>query len=362
MTDYRYIFGTLRTEQVIEEIACYGVIMNMEINTGGDFQGTFQLDQTGKDNDTLLSACVPGRTWIAVERNGIPIWHGYIWSRVYSAQSKSVQLFAQSFENYPKKRLIRTDLTYTGSDQRNIFRDLWAQMQAPTGGNANVNLPPFFSTLVPRDLSVLATDFKFYDNVMSSLADAVDGFDWYISVTKDGINYRKDLQIGYPALGTGESPGMTVFEFPGNVTQYYLTEPMADAGTHVYIIGAGEGSDMLVGSYVNNDAIAGGSLIWDADVSRKDITSQALLDAIAMQEGQVRNPPMSVIKLQVKANLPPEFGGYNLGDACRIVIKDPRNPNNGFSAIKRLLKWELTPQSSNDTEEASLVFEGDPDL
>lgn len=362
MTDYRYIFGTLRTEQVIEEIACYGVIMNMAINLGGDFQGTFQLDQTGKDNDSLLSACVPGKTWIAVERNGVAIWHGYIWSRVYSAQSKSVQLFAQSFEHYPKKRIIRSDLTYSGVDQRNIFRDLWDQMQAPVGGNANINVPSAFSTLVPIDLTILATEFKYYDNVMTSLSNAVDGFDWYISVTKDGILYRKDLRIGYPTLGTSESPGMTVFEYPGNITQYYLTEPMADAGTHIYVIGAGEGSDMLIGTYINTDAISGGSLIWDANVSRKDINSQELLDGLAAQEGHIRTPPMSVIKMNVKGNLAPEFGSYNLGDACKIVIRDPRWPGNGFSSVKRLLKWELKPQSSESTEEAMLVFEGDPDL
>jgi len=79
MTDYRYIFGTLRSEQVIEEIALYGVYMTMEMNVGGELQGTFQLDQTGKDNATLLSACIPGATWVACERNGVCVWHGFIW-------------------------------------------------------------------------------------------------------------------------------------------------------------------------------------------------------------------------------------------------------------------------------------------
>jgi len=362
MTDYRYIFGTLRTEQVIEEIALYGVIMDMTINVGGALQGTFQLDQTGKDNDTLLSACIPGRTWVTCERNGIPIWHGYIWSRVYSAQSKSVQLYALSFDNYPRKRLIRSDLTYTAQEQRNIFRDLWIQMQTPTGGNANVNVPSSFTSVVPIDLAILATDFKYYDNVMSSIASGVNGFDWYIGITKDGSLYRKDLLIGYPTLGTGASIGMTVFEYPGNIVQYYLTEPMADAGTNIYVIGAGEGSGMIVGTYTNTTAIAEGSLIWDADVNRKDVSSQTLADGLAAQEGLSRNPPMSIIKMNVKANLTPEFGSYGLGDLCKIVIKDARNPGNGFSASKRLLKWSLTPQSSSATEEVELVFEGDPDL
>jgi hypothetical protein len=362
MTDYRYIFGTLRTEQVIEEIPLYGVIMNMTINRGGDFQGTFQLDQTGKNNDDLLSACIPGRCWVTCERNGQPVWHGYIWSRVYSAQSKSVQLFAQSFENYPKKRINHEDITYVGQEQRNIFNDLWNRMQTPLGGNLNVIVPGPFPLVVSKDLAVKAVDFKAYDNIMSSISDGADGFDWYIQITKDGMLYRKDLTIGYPTLGTSISDGMTVFEYPGNITQYYFTEPMADAGTDIYLLGAGEGSDMIVGTAFDTAAITSGSPIWEEVVSRKDINNQAIADSLAHQELAARRPPMAVAKLFVKANLTPEFGSYNLGDTCRIVIKDPRFPNFGFNGFKRLLKWELTPQSSGSTEEAQLVFEGDPDL
>jgi hypothetical protein len=362
VTDYRYIFGTLRTEQVVEEIPLYGVIMNMKINQGGDFQGTFQLDQTGKDNDTLLDACIPGRTWVACERNGQAIWHGYIWSRVYSAQSKSVQLFAQSFDNYPKKRVIHEDLTYVGVEQRNIFNDLWNRMQTPTGGNININVPASFSTVITKDLEVKASDFKAYDNVMSSISDGVNGFDWYIQVTKDGMLYRKDLLVGYPVLGTGVSDAMNVFEFPGNITQYYFTEPMADAGTDIYLLGAGEGSDMIVGTAFDTAAIASGSPIWEEVVSRKDVNDQNIADSLAYQELAIRRPPMAVIKVNVKGNLTPEFGSYNLGDTCKIIIKDPRFPGFGFSGNKRLLKWELTPQSSSSVEEAQLVFEGDPDI
>lgn len=362
MTDYRYIFGTLRTEQIVEEIPLYGVVMNMTINRGGDFQGTFQLDQTGKNNADLLAACIPGRTWVACERNGKAIWHGFIWSRVYSAQSKSVQLFAQSFENYPKKRIIHSDLTYVATEQRNIFRDLWNKMQTPIGGNLNINVPVAFPTVVTKDLEVKASEFKAYDNVMSSISDGVDGFDWYIQVTKDGINYRKDLLIGYPTLGTGISDGMNVFEYPGNITQYYFTEPMADAGTDIYLICAGEGSDMIVGTAFDTAAIDSGSPIWEESISRKDINNQAIADSMAHQELAARKTPMAVAKIFVKANLTPEFGSYNLGDTCRIVIKDPRFPGFGFNGNKRLLKWELTPQSSSSTEEAQLVFEGDPDI
>lgn len=362
MTDYRYIFGTLRSEAVIEEIACYGVFMTMEMNVGGEFQGTFQLDQTGKDNATLLSACIPGRTWVACERNGVCVWHGFIWSRVYSAQSKSVQLFAQSFERYPEKRRIMSDVGFVNVEQRNIMRSLWATMQADYGSNMNVIIPSGFATEVPKTVETLYTDGKYFSEVMSSIANTGDGFDWYINVTKNATFYQKTLVIGYPTLGTNPREGMIVFEFPGNITQYYYTEAMADAGNNTFVIGSGQGSDQIQGYVADTASIDGGMARWDISVSRTDVDSQAIIDQIAIQEAAKRTPPMPVIKITVKANLEPEFGSYSLGDTCGIAIKDPRFPGDGIFLRKRLLRWELTPQSSSDTEEAALFFEGDPDV
>lgn len=361
MSDFRYYFGSLRTEQVIAEIPVYGVYMDMEMNSGGTFQGTFQLDQTGQDNDTLMSACLPGKCWVACERDGIAIWHGYIWSRVYSAQSKTVQLFAQSFDKYPTKRLVLKDYDFDNVEQRNIFRTLWTDIQSTTGGNLNVNLPPAFASGRLKDLEVLETDNRFYSEVISEIADPENGFDWYVSITKDGQLYRKDMRIGFPNLGTVVNPGMVVFDYPGNITQYYSTESMAEAGTHIYVFGNGEGSDVTIGSYVNNTLISGGWPRWDVAISRKDITSQSSVDGAAAQYGLTLLPPMNVLKLTVKSNLTPVFGSYNLGDTCGISIRDPRYPN-GFRANKRLLRWELKPQSSESVEEANLVFEGDPDV
>lgn len=361
MSDYTYIFGSLLTEAVIAEIPCYGVIMDMEMNKGGTFQGTYQLDMTGQDNDTLISASIPGKTWVAVERNGVCVWHGFIWSRVYSAQSKSLQLYAMSFDQYPRKRMVRDDFSISATEQRNIFRTLWNTMQSVTNGNMNINIPGSFSDAVLKDLEVLFTDAKYYSEIMSEIADGSNGFDWYVAVTKDGSLYRKDLLIGYPTLGVGESAGMVTFEYPGNITQYYMTEAMADAGTNIFIFGAGEGSEMVTGDFTHDDMFPQGWPRWDVDVVRKDIDNLDALLTLEDIEGNNRRPPMSIFKITVLGDGPAEFGSYSLGDACKIIITDPRNPNT-FDEVRRLLKWELRPQSSDSIEEASLVFEGDPDV
>jgi hypothetical protein len=70
---------------------------------------------------------------------------------------------------------------------------------------------------------------------------------------------------------------------------------------------------------------------------------------------------MPVFKVQTKPDKEPQFGSVNLGDTVKLSIRDPRFPN-GIELQKRLLRWELSPPSSDGAEEASWVFEGDTDV
>ena len=360
---YRYTFLSLGGERVIQEIDLYGVYLSMSLN-GGDsqFDGTFQLDQTGKRNVDLVEATSPGRTFCVVERNDVPIGAWIVWSRVYSAQSKTIQMHGMPFDYYPRKQRILTNTIFNDVEQVEIFKSLWAQMQAVPGRNVNINVPTGVApTVVPKSLDVRTTEFKYYSEAMSSIANTSNGFDWYVAISKEGNYFRKDLRIGYPTLGTGVHPGLSIFEYPGNVTQYYMTESMADAGTHVLLIGAGESDDMLTSEFVHSDLIVGGMPRWDVEVPRKDITTQANLNFVAGAVGPTRRPPMLTVKVTVKGDKIPEFGAYTLGDTARVVIKDPRNPT-GYERDARLVGWTLNPPDSESVEEAQLLFEGDENI
>lgn len=355
--DYTYTFLSMRTEQVLSEIPLFGVYASMGLNdSGGQFDGTFQLDQLGKRNIDLIEATNPGRTYVVIERNGNPIGAYMIWSRTYSAQSKTCQLHGLAFDSYPRHARVLTDTTFAATEQMEIFRQLWLQMQSVYGRNVNVNVPGVQPTIVPKDLSVLATDFRYYSEIMSSLADSSNGFDWYITVTRDGIYYRKDLKLGYPIIG---APGIynVVFEYPGDITEYYMTESMADSGTNILVLGSGSGSNMISYEYAATDLIDGGMPRWDVDVSRKDVADQTLLTSVAQGIGAASRAPGLSLKLTVKGDAVPEIGSYNLGDMTSVIIKDPRNPV-GFIRNSRLILWELQPPDADSVEEAQLTFEG----
>jgi hypothetical protein len=358
VTDYRYVFGTMITETIIAEIPLYGTYMDLEMNVGGRFDGSFQLDQTGLDNATLLAATVPGKTWVCCERNGKPIWIGYVWSRTYQSQSKSVQLYAQSFEYYPSHQLVLTDFENVDEEQLEIFRTLWADLQDVAGRNVNIIVPDGPEPLLnPKSVSVLASDHKYYSEVMSSIADGENGFDWTIDVTKSGSNYIKSLRYGWPTLGAIDST-LNSFEYPGSILNYYATESMADSGTNVFTFGAGEGSDMLVSETIHQDLLDGGSPRWDFTVSAKDIDSQSQLDDIGAAEASIARPPRLVFKPTIKSDRVPEFSSFGLGDAAGLHIEDPRFPG-GQTFATRIVKWALQPQSSDNTDEFELVFAGD---
>lgn len=366
--EYRYIFLELLTDQVIEEINLYGVSATRQLGSPGQFTGSFIFDQTGKQNIDLVSATTPGRSWLVMEREGVPVWWGIVWSRTYQSQSKSCQIYGWGFEAYPQKQRIEVAISVTQQPNTSLFCYLWQHLQSSDPArNIGVQVPnPFPGTGPLKDFSVLPSDEQFYSDEMDKLANAADGFDWTIDLTKnsDGT-YMKSLRVGYPTMGaTQGNPDMIVFEYPGAILNYYETESMADAATNLKALGQGEGADMVTSTVVQNDLITLGWPRWDMDVSFKDVSDQSQLDQIALQQGLVHKAPMPTYKITAKADQDPVLGSYNVGDACQLVIDDPRNPSPdgsqaGLDVPSMIIGFQITPPESDSTEEVDIILPGD---
>lgn len=353
----KYLFTNLLTGEVIDEIPVGSVEMSNKLNGFGVLRGVFSLDMSGKKNADVLAASIPGKCGLIVERQGQPIWDGVIWSRWYQSQAKSVQFTARTLEGLWDKLYLRTDINYTSYEQRNIFREIINNLQLVAPTNLRVSVPSAFPDAVLRSVNVLATEYKTYLAVISSMADGASGFDWTISTNKNGVVYERKLLIGYPTLGaTGD--GLT-FDYPGNVTNYYASESVDSAGTHMFVFGAGEGSDMVVGTAVQQDLIDSNWPRLDVGISRKDISNSSQISSLASQLGYQRRPPMLVAKLFVKEDQDPVFGSYGLGDLATISIVDPRFPKPGKQIQARMVAYNYRPTSDSSVGEVELVFEGD---
>lgn len=421
--EYRFLFGNWQTARVDIEIPLYGVYIVGKLNDVGYMQGSFQLDQegkSGKSNAELIEATVPFRNFIVIVRNGQPVWGGYITSRTYQAQSKSLQIYAKAYEGYyderivPKYELGSGGLDFFEVDQGMIFyfgTSSFHQINATHAGplyplffipeNSNVPFGPELIPSIPysgpitgvnKTYQVLRRDYTTYRQMVDSIANSDDGFDWRIvprfvigqSVILGGtggfpdsptyvplpgspyeplpaVEVHKFVLFGYPTLSAGLSGDSTIFEYPGNILNYYRTDNLSGAGTGIIGIGAGQGFDMLVSEILNTDLIdvRGGFIPRDVVIPLKHIEDQGILDARVAQENIKRKPPKVTYKVDVRPELTPEFGTYDLGSAATLIIRDPMHPE-GIRVPVTINEYTLRPASSEGgAEEISLGFVGD---
>jgi hypothetical protein len=223
-----------------------------------------------------------------------------------------------------------------------------------------VDLPSSFTTAITKSLTIKAFEFKTYREVMDSVANGgpVDGFDWTIDIARiSGGVYTKTLRIGYPTLGSVEP---VIFDYPGQILNYWQNGTMAKHGTHIYGLGAGEGSTMLTQEVIHADLLSGGFPRYDVGVSLKDINSASLLTSLSVQAADVRKAGRPIMTVEIVGKQEPEFGSYGLGDAAKIFFRDPRHPDPADRVFtSRILGWEYYPPSDDYIEFTRLVFEGE---
>jgi hypothetical protein len=149
-----------------------------------------------------------------------------------------------------------------------------------------------------------------------------------------------------------------VFEYPGNVLNYWQNDTLGGSGTNIFIKGAGEGNAMPQVEIIHDDVIASGYPRYDQDITFKDISDIDRLESLGMIQANMRKAPMPVYTVEMKADRPPQFAEWSLGDYCKLAFKDPLHPE-GLQYSTRILKWDYTPPSGSATEEVRLTFEGE---
>lgn len=374
MATYRYVFGDITTGRILTEIPVYGGYITDKLNDVGYMQGSFNLDETGLDNDLLVQSTIPGACWNGVYRDDVLVWAGFITSRTYQAQSKSIQFYSKTLEGQLDlllvcpSRFFSTTFQKISIDQGQIFFDLLERLDKVAPALIEWNIASSDPTLGPttgvlKTIDIDYYDFKTYRDVVDELANGDDGFDWRIRPIiepnpSDGeIRLRHaEILFGYPSFGLTTEPSSLIFEFPGNVLNYYRTDNLSGAGTLIYGLGDGQGQDMLI-SEVSAGAPSS-FLTIHKTVPLKSITDQAILTSRTAQEATKRKPPRTQYKVTLRADAEPNFGSWNLGDPVELIIQDSMHPL-GIDVPARISEYALTPSSGENPEEVSIVFVGD---
>lgn len=346
-TTYRYLFADLLTNEIIAELPLTGVSFNQQLNQAGTFQGHLLLSGIDAAAYNVDASTTPARNAIYVDRNGILVWGGVVWNRVYNSSSQQLSLTAREFESYFEKRQISTTQAFTNTDQLEIARDLVNAAQAVPYGDIGVT--------VGAETSGVLIDRVYYDYELKGVWQAIkdlsnqdDGFDFNITVDYDLITNEptKTLVLGYPRTGTIYSvndPNAIMFEFPaGNIVEYEYPEDGSITVNALYAIGAGSNEGKLSSFADDATKFAAGWPLLEGQVNYSDITDQTVLDELAQGQVLALSEPPPIIKVVVPAFIQPTYGTYSIGDDARLRITDERFPNT-LDEIYRIVGLNVQP-------------------
>jgi hypothetical protein len=353
MTQYRYLFADILTNQITAELNLTNVNFTQQLNAAGTFTGQILLSGlTPASNAT--NATIPGRSALYIERqissgNRQLVWGGVVWNREYSSATQSLTLTAREFESYFERRRITATTSFTNTDQLVVARSLMNTAQAATNGNVGV--------LVGTETSGVNISKTYYNYELKSVYSALldlsrsqNGFDFNILVAYDGSgNITKTLKLNYPLSGirySSTSVDVPMFELPaGNIVEYTYPEDGSIAANKVYVMGGGSSDAKQILTSTDTNKLTEGWPLLEDSANYSDITDATLLQKLA--DGQVAAVayPPTTLKVVAPPYIAPEYGTYSIGDDARIRINDSRFPN-GIDAVYRIVGLTVTPGES----------------
>jgi hypothetical protein len=358
MATYRYLFADLVTNSILAELPITNVNFTQALNAAGTFTGDLLLSGVNATQMNVANATIPARTAIYVDRDGVLVWGGVLWSREYNSADQHLRLTAREFESYLERRRITTTQAFTAVDQFTIAQTLMNQAQAVAGGNIGIAIPTNTSG-VTVSKTYYAYEYKTVYSALLDLSRATNGFDFNIFVAYDGGgNPTKTLVLSYPKSGTRYSatnPSALMFEFPaGNVVEYSYPEDGSTAANTVFAVGAGSNEGKAVTTGTDATKVTAGWPLLEDSVNYGDVTDTTLLQALANGQVAAVSYPPTTLRLTTPPSQNPTLGTYFIGDDVRIRITDDRFPT-GLDATYRIVALNVTA-GENGPERATLTL------
>lgn len=357
---YRYYSADLLTGNVLAELPLYGVYANRQLSTTGNFNGTFKLGTgTYIDND-LLDATIPGKTAIYMERDGLLIWGGIVWSRTWAEESKTCGMTAQTFESYFDHIVIDSHFIMQNVEQTIIFRDLINALQAQVSSNIGlIQNTPYPTSGIERTVLIPGYEYHFAQDVVSQLVGTDDGFEYTIDVVASGTpdHPSKLVKVGYPTLSNPTSD--LSYDYPGSISNFWWPESGTKGATKAVALGYGSGPTMYSGLAIDGDKLAEGYPAWWQVNSYKNIADRNLIGARARKDLETFGMPYVRGTFELKSDVGVGFTGWSkLGDTVTARVESVRFLGGSKVIESRMIGWELTVADADNTEIIKFVIEG----
>jgi hypothetical protein len=351
---YTYLAADLRTNAILAELPLNQVDFTTRLDDIGHLRGKINLFDPGanKVSNYLQNATQPGRTALYVDRDGVLLWGGIVWTDRYTASTGELELQAMDFFSYFDHRYLTANVAQvSGSaayDQFAIVQALVNWLQGVGGGNIGIQVGSNASGVL-RTITYNPYEYKLIGDAVRELAALDQGFDVAVDVAYNPSGVpTKTLTLSYPRRGAVQTSSGWMFEhevsgwystpagiaapdITGNVYDYIWPRDASEQGLTVYAVGAGSGASTLQSQYSTPGLIDAGYPLLERVFSYKDAKTQAELNAHATADGKALSNPVALPQLHVRPDLDPTLGTYTVGDDARVRILDFRF-NSGVDA------------------------------
>ncbi|MFD6071521.1 hypothetical protein [Amycolatopsis lurida] len=360
---YRYIVADLRTGQVHAELPLRDVSFSSALNDVGEFQGRLVLGDPRIAVREPEFVTRPAHTALYVERDGVLVWGGIIWTSKYSSASRAIDIGAAGFLSYfDHRRVLPKDfdpasgnlgsiaVTYTDEDQAEIARNLVATAQGHPRGDIRIQSDPSVRSGIRRTIGYPGRELKTVGDALRELCALENGPDFAFDVGYgEGGHAVRRLRVGTPELGQQGTP--YVWEFGGNLIEYSWPRDGSSMATRVFALGDENEAGQQVG--IAQDA-SPARLLLESDVSLVNLSDPVLLRSQARSALAAAVDPVVLPELTVRGDLDPVLGSYAVGDHAFIVVRDDFFPL-GTRFRVRIVAFEVTPGDDAGEEKVQLT-------
>lgn len=364
---YTYLFCDLRTDTLLAELPLADVTYSFELNGIGRLTGTIPYSDETLPLDPE-TASTPGRTAVYVDRDGVLIWGGIVWTRDRVKGGKRIQ--AAEFLSYFQRRYVKTTLStdtsllldpryvHEGgqrlfSDQRFIVWSLLRYAQDQAGGSIGIGLNPLTSpaTGISRTTTYYGYERPEIYKAITELAGADDGFDfgveigWTSAANNAPSRRYRQARVWYPRRGRTAAESGLVFSKGGghgSIIDYDWPEDGTSLVTEMSGLGAGSGEARITKTARADDLITSGWPLLEGVETYSGVIDEAQVQALANADLEARSAADVQPTFEVAADGDPAFGSYQVGDEALFVIDpEPLMPA-GREAVLRIVSIENT--------------------
>jgi len=316
---YTYFVTDLRNNSILAELPLQNVNYENKLSGVGDASADIKINAETSEL-SVRSTVAPGKTGLYIMRDGQPVWGGIVWKRQYSPSGRTVNITAKTFESYFDHRFQDMTMYWANTDQLDIAR--WLVTENGSAAALDIDVSTATSTRF-RERAMFWYEYKTTANELFDLANLIDGFDTNVVLfKKDDGSIGRRLEFWYPYAGISKQDTTIMFDYPGSIKDFTLTEDAESGGNMVYAIGAGEGTELITTLSTDTDELAQGWPKLQTSRSYTSVVRPSTLQGHSDADLAQLSIPVTVLELDVHPNRDPVFGSYGLGDWARIHLED----------------------------------------